>query len=40
MRLLFKKDLKEYIEVYQLSKLNEGSNRTKLHPRTISDLKL
>ena len=39
MRLLFKKDLKEYIEVYQLSKLNEGSNRTKLHPRTISDLK-
>ena len=38
MRLLFKKDLREYIGIYNGSKLNEGSKRTKLHPRTISDL--
>jgi hypothetical protein len=38
MRLIIKDILREYIEENGLSKLNEGSKRTKLHPRTLSDL--
>lgn len=38
MKLQIQRILKEYISENSISKLNEGSKRTKLHPRTLSDL--
>jgi len=38
MEGLIKNILNQYINEIKLSKLNEGSKRTQLHPRTISDL--
>lgn len=38
MEGLIKNILNQYINETKLSKLNEGSKRTQLHPRTISDL--
>ncbi len=38
MKLQIQRILKEYISENSISKLNEGSKRTQLHPRTLSDL--